>query len=197
MRSLTALLLLGLSGCGGTPKQQVIPEFPLKAMRSPHARGVKLYVSPQGMVDKVAVAVAREALPDWTFALADAQLGAGTDIEFEIEQYANGDEIYEITRLVEGKPKEIAIRGTDRKVVYFEDKGLDVGDLPEAVRTALDTPPGGLEVMGIQHQRRADGTDRYTIKGRRQGVPVSVTFSAKGQKLSERHVLPGDLALDR
>lgn len=190
-------LALSATACGGARPQQQIPEFPLKAMRSPHARGVKLYVSSSGGVDKVAVKVARAAIPEWVFEQVTAQLGAGADVEFEIEQYANGDEIYEVTRLVNGKLREAAIRGTDQAFMYMEEKDLVLADLPAPVRAALDAPPGGLEVREIHRQKRADGTDRYVISGRRQGTPLSLIFDKSGALIARRQILPGNVILSQ
>lgn len=197
MRRLLLACLMMTPACGGAPKTQPIPEFPLKAMQSPHARSIKLYVSPSGEVTKVAVNVSREALPAWVFALADEKLGEGPDLEFEIEQYGNGDEVYEITRAVQGRHKEMAVRGTDKRFLYFEFKGLSIADLPAPVKAALDAPPGGLEVVEVVKQSRADGADRFTIKGRRHGVRVSLSFDPQGKKLTERRVLPGSIALSQ
>ena len=60
----------------------------------------------------------REGLPDWVHEMADEKLGKGEDVEYEIEVYPDGSEVYEVYRTVDGREKQLSVK-PDRTVYYI------------------------------------------------------------------------------
>lgn len=144
-----------------------IPAFPLAALQGPHAQRAKIYLDAAGRIHKVSVYVGKAGLPAWAHAAADAALGKGEDQEYEVEQYANGDQTYELTRLVAGKKVEVALDARSKQVLYTEKKGLAVDAIPAPIKAALGRLSGFA-------------AESYTLKTPQVGAPVHEVYGKQG-----------------
>jgi hypothetical protein len=135
------------------------------------------------------VSVRREGIPEWTHQIADDKLGKGQEVAYEVEVYGDGTEVYEIARLIEGKPKKISIR-RDQQVRYVEQL-FDKASLPAAVATTL----GKIEGFQVGEVRRREGDKltEYHIVGLIAGVPHRAMIRADGTLQSVSRHLPAEM----
>lgn len=216
MRSLTALLLAAsLTACSPAAQQcpeartaadeakpaapgaaATIPAFPLAALRGPHALRAKIYLKPDGTLRKYSVYVARAAVPAWVLAMADKELGQGEDTDFEVEQYENGDTVYEVTRKVGGKTVELSVHSETRKKLYTELKGLPLDGAPEAIKQAVAGVKGfAPDADGLEIKSYAD-RKVFEVAGKLEGRALTIYFAEDGAILNRSHTIPTKLKVD-
>jgi hypothetical protein len=216
MRLLTALLLTAaLTACCPKPQQcpesrtaddeaapatpgaaAKIPAFPLAALRGPHALRAKLYLKPDGSLRKYAVYVAKAAVPAWVLAMADKELGQGEDVDFEVEQYENGDTVYEVTRKVGGKVLELSVHSETKKKRYTEVKDLPLDGAPEAIKKAVAGIKGfAADADGLEIKTHAD-RKVFEVHGKLDGRALTIYFAEDGAILSRSHTIPTKLKID-
>ncbi len=165
------------------------PKFIMDALHSPHVLRGKIYVARDGTIERAKVFVRREGLPEWTHQIADDKLGKGQEVAYEVEVYGDGTEVYEIARLIEGRPKKISLR-RDQKVRYVEQL-FDKGSLPAAVAATL----GKIEGFQVGEVRRREGDKltEYHIVGLIAGVPHRAMIRADGTLQSVTRHLPAEM----
>jgi hypothetical protein len=148
----------------------------MDALSSPHALRGKLYVSRDGTVERSKVFLKREGMPEWTHEVADAKLGKGEDLSYEIEVYGDGTEVFEISRRVGGKPMKVSLK-RDRQVRYVETTA-ERKSLPAPVSAALEK----IEGFQADEFRRRDSEKgaEYHVRGSIAGVPHRARIRADG-----------------
>lgn len=204
---LGCLVTLCLNGCAGDkpcPRSAddavvgeaklAIPEFVLTALQSNGALRVKLYIAKDGTLRKSAVYVTKESVPTWVHEMADEKLGKGEDESYEVEQYADGQQVYEVTRKVDGVSQELAIT-IDKSVLYLERK-LPENELPEKVATALK----GLENFTMEEAESktyTDGRQEFEVEGKQGEVHVVLQLSTEGEIVGQSRKLTATIAVDK
>ena len=184
------LLISLLTGCGGTQEAELrLPQFPFDALQGPYVRSAKLYIDASGVVTKTAVLVEPEALPSWVFVEAEARIGRGKDLAFEIEQYRNGDQVYEVTREVDGRTIELALRA-DRSFKYLE-REIPLESAPVPTLTAARSVEGF--VANRADHKKGPGLEHYVFKGLRQGRAYTVRVDPAGRLMDKRKVIEARL----
>ena len=195
-----------LAGCGGAQDCPTVPEPPAveaaggpaipdfirSHLSSPHALKAKLYVAPDGQVRKYAVYVAKDAIPAWVFEIADAELGPGEDTEFEVEQYENGDQVYEITRVVDGQPKELSVK-LDKTVKYVE-TAIAPDALPAPVKAAVEGVSGFAPELYLT--KKGPDLELYQVKGLKDGASYRLDLAADGTITSQSRDLDAGFVVD-
>ena len=177
---------------GTTEPQGAGPKFSkfiTDALNSPHALKGKLYVSRDGTVERSKVYLKKEGLPDWTHQVADEKLGKGEDIAYEVEVYGDGTEVFEIARMVKGKPKKLSLR-RDRQVRYVESI-VDRTSVPAPVLATV-TKIEGFHV-GEFHHREGEHLSEFHARGTISGVPHRAQIRADGSLLSLSRPLPAEM----
>lgn len=177
------------------PAASMVPSFPLEALVGSHAKSAKLYVGVDGTLRKFAIHVERAGLPDWVHAMADKELGQGDEMEFEVEQYADGTQVYEVTRRVDGKQIELSVRAKDRTKYYVERKDLPLEGIPAPVRKAAEGI-AGLQIKSYAVKERADGKI-HQVEGERDGRPFSIHVADDGTVKEQRTELPAKVKIVR
>ncbi|PIE19507.1 MAG: hypothetical protein CSA65_02430 [Proteobacteria bacterium] len=157
-----------------------IPAFPLKALQSPHAKRVMLYLDKHGRFQKYAVYVSKEGIPAWALAAADKELGTGEDLAYEVEQYGTGEKIYEITRMVDGKKVELSIDATTRKRLYTEKAGLAIDALPAPVKAAV-AKIEGFSAKAYSLKEYASGEKLHEVEGKQGGKALELYLDDEGR----------------
>jgi hypothetical protein len=175
----------GASGAG-------LPDFIREQLSSPHAVRAKLYIAPDGQVRKYAVYLAREGIPAWVFELADVELGQGEDVEFEAEQYENGDQVYEITRVVDGQERELSVR-LDETVKYVESP-IAADALPGPVKAAVEGVAGFEPELYLSKQ--GPELEIYQVKGKKDGARYRLDLDADGKITSQSREIDAGLVVD-
>jgi hypothetical protein len=185
------VLALTLSACTA-PGAAGIPGFVLQEMKGAHALRAKLYVATDGHLRKFTMYVNRDAIPDWVHSMADEKIGSGADSSYEIEQYENGDQVYEISRIVNDHPVELSVR-TDKSVKYIE-TWLDPEVLPDPIKATM------AEVAGFVLERasikQGPGLMLYQLRGKKNDVEQRYVFSEAGELMHDSRALPAKLELD-
>jgi hypothetical protein len=168
-----------------------IPPFAFEALRSPHARSAKFTLGPDGKITKYTVYVAREALPGWTHKAADEILGRGEDVVYEVEVYDDGSEVFEITRKVNGRLRELSVR-SDARLMYVE-RQLEAKELPAAVASALRNVDGFLpERYAV---KEGPGLTEYQAWGQKDGAPHRVRLARDGRLVAVQKSLRAEFEL--
>lgn len=194
MRCWMIPVLLLAVGCAGSPEPRpaALPSFVVDALQAPTARKAKLYVGPDGALVKAVAYVERAAIPDWVHAMADEQLGAGEDTEYEVEQYADGTQTYEVTRTVGGLKAELSVT-TDRKMRYVE-RALADDAVPEPIKAAIGAIEG-FEVTRIEH-KKGPAIDQFEAVGMQGGSEMRLGFEPSGKLTSRARRLPATVQLE-
>jgi len=170
-----------MQGRSGDGSPNRIPEFPMKALQSPHVMRGKLYLAADGKVEKYTVYVTKDGVPAWVHEMADEKIGKGEPHSFEVEQYDDGSNVYEVKRKVGGKLMELSVR-TDRSIKYIE-RQLEEKDIPEAGRAVIKSvanfmPEGYFIKEGpamAEYQIRGKiGELQHRIRLRKDGSLVAV-----------------------
>jgi hypothetical protein len=171
-----------------------LPSFVLEALQSEGAQSVKLYFAKDGTIRKSAVYVTKETLPDWVHTMADEKLGQGKDEEYEVEEYRDGAQAYEITRKIKGVSQELSVT-VDKTVRYIEKK-LKKKDLPENVAAAIQGLEG-FKMDEAESKTLPDGTVEYEVEGTEGGINVQYKMSAAGEILSQSRMFTAKVTADR
>lgn len=191
--SVLAPLALTVVGCAGAPEPRptALPAFVVEALQAPTAASAKLYVGADGEIEKVVAYVDAEAIPDWVHQMADAELGAGEPDEFEVEQYADGTQTYEVTRQIDGRKAELSVT-VDKKKRYVERELAD-----DAVPPAIQTAVGKLSGVTVERveSKKGEGIDQYEVVGKEGEREVRVVLSPSGEVLSFARRLPAVVQL--
>ena len=194
MRLLSSLALLLLVGCAGAPEPRpaALPAFVVDALQAPTARKAKLYVAADGTVSKAVAYVERAAIPDWVHTMADEQLGAGEDTEYEVEQYADGTQTYEVTRTVNGLKAELSVTA-DRKLNYTE-RALADDAVPEPIKAAV-AGLDGMQVARIEH-KKGPSIDQFEVVARKGEAEMRLVFAPDGKPVSTARRLPAVVQIE-
>jgi hypothetical protein len=166
-----------------------IPDFPMKALASPGASRANFFISRDGTITRYAVHVGPEALPDWITKMADEKIGKGNDLDYEVELYPDGSEVYEIYRRVDGREMQLSVHA-DRSVKYVG-RELDPKELPEKVAAAMRGVKGFIAEKCIF--KEGPKFAEVHIKGSLGGSPHRIRLSGDGRLLSLQRRLPGEL----
>jgi hypothetical protein len=205
-RSVLLLALASLLGgcCTSAPAQHPttppatagakysLPPFPLDALRGPHLKSVKLYINADGSIRKLTVYVERAGVPDWVHEMADQTIGKGDEVEFEVEEYSDGNTVYEVTRKVDGKLVELSVRSGDRSRLYIERKELPLETIPEVVRKAA----GEMKTERYNIKERADGKE-HVLDGELAGKKVTLHCTGDGKVIWRAEVIPSKVKLGK
>lgn len=127
--------------------------------------------------------VAMRDLPKAARAAAERLIAGGTLNRIVLEMEEGGD-AYSVEASIAGKHKEftLAADGT----LLAEEAELAFAELPEAVRAAAEKYFG--EAHGLSaSQELAKGVTSYEVEGKKNGKPISLTFSATGALLEEEN----------
>lgn len=193
--TLWAIISVALAACGGPPTAGQVPDFPLVALQGPHAQRARVYVDTDGSFYKFAIYVGRDGVPSWVLAMADEKIGRGEDKEFELEEYVSGARVFEITRIIDGREVEIAIRA-DKTFLYVERKGEpgDLSALPPEVKIAVDQidgfTPNRVVIKEGPHTPRA-----IKVEGTIGEEQHAHYFAPDGQRMKSRRTLPAVVVL--
>jgi hypothetical protein len=185
-----------VAGCatGQTVTRAGLPEFVMPPLKAQNVEKVKLYLRPDGSFRKFSVYAARqEALPEWVSLLADEKIGKGESKEFEIEQYENGDQCYELTRVINGKSVEMSVK-LDRSVGYLE-KQIAPEEIPAPVKAAID------KIEGFQLQeaevKEAGAKKTYEVEGKIKDAAWEIELDDSGQILTRSLEVKTELMVDQ
>ena len=166
-----------------------IPAFPWQALSSPLARKASLWTTADGRWSRYTVEVDKSALPDWVHAMADARLGRGPDLRYEIERYPDGGEVYEVYRKLDGREAQLSVK-PDRSLYYVgTEQAAD--KLPEAVAAAIKTLPGVV----VEHCVLKEGPTvaEYHLKATVEKAPCRIRVSKDGKLIAVQRKLPAEV----
>jgi hypothetical protein len=166
-----------------------IPDFPMKALAGPGARRANFFVSKDGTITRYAVHVGPEALPEWITRMADEKIGKGEDLDYEVELYPDGSEVFEVYRRVDGRERQLSVHA-DRSVKYIGQE-FDPKELPDKVRAALRGVKGFITEKCVF--KEGPKFAEVHIKGSLGGSPHRLRLSADGRLLSLQRRLPGEI----
>lgn len=178
-------------GCTHSP-QPALPDAVLAALRLPTSLRATVVLGTDGAVRKSTAYVPREAMPEWVLTMAEEKLGAGEDVEFEVEVYEDGVTVYEVTRRVAGEEVELSVNA-DKSVRYLE-KTVDPAKLPEAVATAVAAIDGFVPAKAAL--KEAAGAKQYQVTGQRDGRTYRLVLDETGKQMGKSRVLAAELHLD-
>lgn len=168
-----------------------IPEFALKALSHPTASRAGIFISRDGTLTRYAVKVGPEAMPEWIAAMADERIGKGEDLEYEVELYPDGSEVYEIYRLVDGREKQLSVHA-DRNVKYVG-RQMEEKDLPDRVGATLRGVKSFLPEKIIL--KEGPRFTEYHVRGRIGGAPYRLRMSGDGRLIALQKKVPTEIEL--
>lgn len=173
-------------------EQGKLHPFIAKALASPHALKTNFFVSEEGRLIRSSVHVKKGGLPDWVHSMADEKIGAGDDMEYEIEVYPDGSEVYEIYRKVGGKERQLSVK-TDRGIYYIGSE-IEPERLPKAVAATLEK----LEHFEMASCVSKEGATfhEYHVKGMLDGQPVRARIAKDGRLISVQKRLPSEIEVE-
>jgi hypothetical protein len=168
-----------------------IPEFPMKALAMAGATRANFFISKDGTITRYAVHVGPEAMPEWITKMADEKIGKGEDLEYEMELYPDGSEVFEVYRKVQGKEMQLSVHA-DKSVKYVG-REMDPKELPGKVGAGLR----GVKGFTAEKAMFKEGPKfaEYHIKGNLGGTPHRVRLSGDGRLLSVQRKLAGEFEL--
>lgn len=172
-----------------------MPPFPLAAVKGPHAKSAKLYMNADGTFRKYTVYVDRAGIPDWVHAMADKELGQGEETDFEVEQYENGETVYEVTRRIEGKRIELSVLSTTRQKLYIERQDQALDSIPATIKAAAEAIEG-FTTEGYSLKQLSKETI-HKLSGQIDGREVHLYLTQDGKLKERRIMLPARLAIER
>jgi hypothetical protein len=164
-----------------------VPQGPREVLFDADVKRAKLYFEDAGNVTKYTAYVDASALPAWVVQIAEEKLGAGEDLEWEIEYYGADKQVYELTRRTEEGVREISV-GDDRTVYYLHFV-IDPSELPDPVAERV-AQFVGLDVEEAARKEYADGSVRYLVLGVLQGEKHRLLLSDSGELLSHTRSVP-------
>jgi hypothetical protein len=188
------MLLASLALVQDSPskEQGKLHPFIAKALASPHALKTNFFVTEEGRVIRSSVHVKKGGLPDWVHAMADEKIGAGDDMEYELEVYPDGSEVYEIYRKIDGKERQLSVR-PDR-TIYYIGAEIEPEALPKAVSATLEK---------LQHFEMASCVSKegatfheYHVKGTLDGQPVRARIAKDGRLIAVQKRLPSEVEVE-
>ena len=200
-------LTLGASACASQqnircrqfaaqPATAGIPSFVFEALLGSDVKRAKLYLDANGRFHKWAAYVDKAAIPAWAHAAADAKLGKGEDISYEIEQYGTGEKVYEVTRKVGDKTLELSINSDTQKPLYIEKKGLATDAMPAAIKAAA-AKVTGLTAETYTLKEYTSGKKVHEVYGKIGGKPYKLYFDETGKLKRKQLQLTATLAVTR
>lgn len=166
--------------------------FVAKALASPHAIKSNFFVTADGRVTRSSVHVKKEGIPDWVHAMADEKIGKGEDLDYEVEVYPDGTQVYEVYRKVNGKERQLSA-AADRTVYYI---GLeqDVASLPPEVASTL------AKLEGFEAKRCVvkEGATfhEYQVKGTLNGGELRARLGKDGRLIALQRRLPSEVEVE-
>lgn len=166
--------------------------FIAKALASPHAIKANFFVTAEGRVVRSSVHVKKEGIPDWVHAMADEKIGQGEDLEYEVEVYPDGTQVYEVYRKVDGKERQLSA-AVDRTVYYI---GLeqDVASLPAEAASTL------AKLEGFEAKRCVlkEGATfhEYHVKGTLNGGELRARLGKDGRLIALQRRLPSAVEVE-
>jgi hypothetical protein len=167
------------------------PEFAMKALAAPTASKAGLFLSKDGAITRYAVHLGREDVPVYLHSMADEKIGKGEDLEYEMELYPDGSEVFEVYRKVQGKEMQLSVHA-DKSVKYVG-REMDPKELPGKVGAGLR----GVKGFTAEKAMFKEGPKfaEYHIKGNLGGTPHRVRLSGDGRLLSVQRKLAGEFEL--
>lgn len=195
MRILVLLAIAALAGCASQPdpRPAALPAFVIDALQAPTAQRAKLYVGADGTLSKVVAYVDAAAIPDWVHTIADEQLGAGENREFEIEQYADGTRTYEVTRTIDGRKAELSV--SVDKVVRYVERELAPEAIPAAVKQTIDGM-AGVELVRVEHKKGPE-IEVFDVVATRSGKEIRFELDAAGAVKTRARRIPAVLQIEQ
>lgn len=171
------------------PEHPKLPAFAWQALSSPLARKAGLWTTAGGAVSRTTVHVDKAGIPDWVHAMADAQIGRGPDLDYEIEVYPDGSEVYEVYRKVDGRERQLSVK-QDRSVYYLGTEH-EAGKLPEPVAKALKECKGAVAEKCVLKEGPA--VAEYHVKATVDGAPCRIRISKEGKVLAVQRRIPSEI----
>lgn len=166
-----------------------IPGYAWQALSSPYARKANLWASSKGFWTRYSVHVDRMAIPDWAHAMADAKLGRGVDLDYEVERYPDGAEVYEIYRTVDGREKQLSVKAD--RTIYYVGTEQDAKVLPAPVTAAIrDLKDFVVEQCILKESAELA---EYHLKGTLQSRPCRVRVSRDGKLIAVQRRIPAEI----
>lgn len=166
-----------------------LPEFVWKALSSPHAKKANFWTGPDGQLLRYTVYVERGGIPDWVHAMADERLGKGEDLEFELEVYPDGSNVYEIYRKIDGLEKQLSVKA-DRSLFYIGTE-QPADKLPEPVSSVIRDMKD-LKISKCVF-KEGKNVSEYHLKATRDGVPCRIRISKAGRLIAIQRRIPADV----
>ena len=166
-----------------------VPPFAWQALSSPTAKKAGIWTSADGRMTRYSVHVDKAGVPDWLHAMADAQLGRGADLDYEVEVYPDGSEVYEIYRKVDGRERQLSVKAD--RTVYYVGIEHDADKLPEAVSTAIKD----LKGLTVQKCMLKEGPTvaEYHLGATLNQATCRVRISKDGQLLAVQRKMQAEV----
>lgn len=166
-----------------------LPEFAWKALSSPSARKANFWIGADGQFLRYTVYVDRAGMPDWIHSMADERLGKGDDVEYEVEVYPDGSQVYELYRKIDGLEKQLSVKA-DRSLYYIGTE-QPVGKLPDPVTSALRE----MKELKVDKCVLKEGPNvaEYHLKATRDGMPCRIRLSKAGKLIAVQRKIPADV----
>jgi len=166
-----------------------LPAFPWQALSTPQAKRAGFWTRADGRVSRYAVHVDKSGVPEWLHAMADAKLGRGPDLDYEVELYPDGSEVYEIYRKIEGRERQLSAK-SDRSV-YYVGTELDPAKLPDVVAGAL----GEVKVAAVEKCVLKEGSSvaEYHVTATVNQMPCRVRIAKDGKLIAVQHRIPAEV----
>lgn len=171
------------------PEFVKLPAFPWQALSAPTAKKAGFWTSADGRLSRYSVHVDKAGIPDWIHAMADAQLGRGQDLDYEIELYPDGSEVYEIYRKVDGRERQLSARAD--RTVYYIGTEHEASRLPEAVSTAIQD----LQGLTVQKCILKEGptVSEYHLSATLNQASCRVRVSKDGQRIAVQRKIAAEV----
>jgi hypothetical protein len=187
-----AFLFAGCESAQRSAPQVGVPAYILEGLKKPGAEKAKVYVDSAGHLVKYEVYIDCKGVPEWVMKMADDKLGQGESRPCEMERYADGDEVYEVTRIVEGKERELSVK-TNQTLKYIE-RSMTPEELPEAIKATV------AKVAGFQLEEAAfkEGPmlTLFVLKGKKEGRAYRLEIQKGGELSRESQILQGEVVVD-
>ena len=190
--ALTLTLIAGaLAAWQSQETKARIPDFPMKALAMQGATRANFFISKDGTITRYAVHVGPEAMPEWITTMADEKIGKGEDLEYEMELYPDGSEVFELYRRIDGREKQLSVHAD--KTVKYLGRQVDEKDLPDKVGATLR----GIRAFAPEKIVVKEGPkfSEVHVRGRIAGVPHRVRISGDGRLISVQKKVPAEVEL--
>ena len=185
------ITVLSLSAACASTSQMHIPKFMVPYIQNGQANRMKLYLNDQGVAERVTLYVQKEAVPEWVYKKADSVIGEGVDQNYEVELYENGDQVYEISRLVKERVVKVSFK-FDQTLRYVERKYTE-NDVPEGVKNAVrNTEYFTAADYGL---REGPGIKAFFVTGEAKGESQLLVVNANDLTTQRQRYITGTFAL--